>query len=57
VGAGARPTSKLERLEENLGALNVQLTSGDIDRIERVAPKGAASGIPLRRGDVGLVIG
>jgi aryl-alcohol dehydrogenase-like predicted oxidoreductase len=37
-------TSKVERLEENLGALDVPLTARDIDRIDRVAPKGVASG-------------
>ena len=30
-------TTKLDRLEENLGAANVNLTSADLDEIERTA--------------------
>ena len=37
-------TSKIERLEENLAAPTVRLTAADLDRIDRVAPKGVASG-------------
>jgi aryl-alcohol dehydrogenase-like predicted oxidoreductase len=37
-------TSKIERLEENLRALAVQLTAADLERIDEVAPKGVASG-------------
>src|SRR5262245_8136867 len=37
-------TKKRARLEENAGAENVVLTEGDLDRIDAVAPKGAAAG-------------
>jgi aryl-alcohol dehydrogenase-like predicted oxidoreductase len=33
-----------ERLEENLGALNVVLSENDLRRIDAAAPKGAAAG-------------
>jgi aryl-alcohol dehydrogenase-like predicted oxidoreductase len=39
------PGTKQRRyLEENIGALDVQLTSADLEEIEEVAPKGAAVG-------------
>ena len=39
------PGTKQRRyLEENLGALDVQLTSADLEEVEEVAPKGAAVG-------------
>lgn len=37
-------TKKRVRLEENVGALDVQLTSEDLDRIDRILPPGAAAG-------------
>jgi aryl-alcohol dehydrogenase-like predicted oxidoreductase len=37
-------TSSLKRLEENVGAAAIRLTQEDLDRIEHVAAKGAASG-------------
>jgi aryl-alcohol dehydrogenase-like predicted oxidoreductase len=37
-------TSSVSRLEENVGAVEVRLTAEDLDRIERIAPKGAAAG-------------
>ncbi|MGC2199658.1 MAG: aldo/keto reductase [Stellaceae bacterium] len=37
-------TKRIERLEENLGALRVQLTPADIDRISGAVPIGAAAG-------------
>lgn len=37
-------TTRPERLEENIGALSVRLTDGDMRRINEVAPKGAAAG-------------
>lgn len=37
-------TSNAHRLEENAGAVDVQLTSDDLDRLDRAAPKGAAAG-------------
>jgi aryl-alcohol dehydrogenase-like predicted oxidoreductase len=39
------PGTKQRRyLEENVGALEVELTSADLEEIEEVAPKGAAAG-------------
>jgi aryl-alcohol dehydrogenase-like predicted oxidoreductase len=37
-------TKHLARLEENLGALKVQLSPADIDRISAAIPIGAAAG-------------
>jgi aryl-alcohol dehydrogenase-like predicted oxidoreductase len=37
-------TSSVRRLEENVGAVDVALTADDLDRIERLAPMGAAAG-------------
>lgn len=37
-------TRRLERLEENLGALAVELTAEDLSRIDAIAPKGVAAG-------------
>jgi aryl-alcohol dehydrogenase-like predicted oxidoreductase len=37
-------TSSVERMTENVGALDVQLTPGELDEIERRSPKGAAAG-------------
>jgi aryl-alcohol dehydrogenase-like predicted oxidoreductase len=37
-------TSSVARLEENVRAVEVHLTEGDIARIERAVPKGAAAG-------------
>jgi aryl-alcohol dehydrogenase-like predicted oxidoreductase len=37
-------TKRREYLEENVGALNVDLSANDLRRIEEVAPKGVASG-------------
>jgi len=37
-------TKKLHRLEENLGALNVELTSDDLKAIEQAVPPGAVEG-------------
>jgi aryl-alcohol dehydrogenase-like predicted oxidoreductase len=37
-------TKRRKYLEENVGALNVELTPDDLRRIEEVAPKGVASG-------------
>ena len=38
-------TTKLARLEENLGALSVALTPAELQRIEAVAPRGVAAGL------------
>jgi aryl-alcohol dehydrogenase-like predicted oxidoreductase len=37
-------TKRIERLEENLGAMQVRLTEADIDRISTAIPIGAAAG-------------
>jgi aryl-alcohol dehydrogenase-like predicted oxidoreductase len=37
-------TSSMERLQENVGAVDVQLTAEDVQRLERASPKGAAAG-------------
>jgi aryl-alcohol dehydrogenase-like predicted oxidoreductase len=37
-------TSSTTRLEENVAAVGVELTTVDLDRIERTAPRGAAAG-------------
>ena len=37
-------TSSVERVAENAGAVNVQLTRDELDEIERRSPKGAVSG-------------
>jgi aryl-alcohol dehydrogenase-like predicted oxidoreductase len=37
-------TSSPERLAENVGALNVALSSADLDRIDEISPKGIVSG-------------
>ena len=38
-------TKRREYLHENIGALEVDLTSEDLERIEEVAPKGAFAGL------------
>jgi aryl-alcohol dehydrogenase-like predicted oxidoreductase len=37
-------TTKRKRLEENLGALDVELTAEDLHRLDEAAPKGATAG-------------
>ncbi|KAB8125961.1 aldo/keto reductase, partial [Gracilibacillus oryzae] len=37
-------TKRLERVQENLGALEVKLTKEDLAEMEKIAPKGIASG-------------
>ena len=37
-------TKQIDRLEENLGALRVDLTAADLDRISGAIPIGAAAG-------------
>ena len=37
-------TSSIERLEENVAAVNVRLSPADRARIDSVAPKGATAG-------------
>ncbi|HEY6955689.1 MAG TPA: aldo/keto reductase [Flavisolibacter sp.] len=37
-------TKHIKYLDENMGALNVKLTAGELDEIDAIIPKGAASG-------------
>ena len=37
-------TKRRKYLEENVGALDIELSADDLARIDRVLPKGAASG-------------
>jgi aryl-alcohol dehydrogenase-like predicted oxidoreductase len=37
-------TKRRQYLEENIGAIDVKLTAADLERIEEIAPKGAAAG-------------
>lgn len=37
-------TTRIDRVKENLGALQVQLTPEDFEEIERISPKGLAAG-------------
>jgi len=37
-------TKRRQYLEENVGAINVSLTRADLERIDEIAPKGAAAG-------------
>lgn len=37
-------TRKIERLEENAAAVEIELTSEDLDRLDAIAPKGATAG-------------
>jgi len=37
-------TKRRKYLEENIGALDLELTAGDLARLEKIFPKGAASG-------------
>jgi aryl-alcohol dehydrogenase-like predicted oxidoreductase len=37
-------TKRRKYLEENVGALNVELTAQDLERIDEIAPRGAAAG-------------
>jgi aryl-alcohol dehydrogenase-like predicted oxidoreductase len=50
-------TKRRKYLEENLGALQVQLTPRDLQRIEEVAPKGIASGLRYPEAMMHLVNG
>jgi len=48
-------TKRRTYLEENAGAINVELTAEDLRRIEEVAPKGAVSGMRYPEGAMRLV--
>jgi aryl-alcohol dehydrogenase-like predicted oxidoreductase len=48
-------TKRREYLEENLRALDVELTSEDLRRIDEIAPRGAASGLRYPEAMMGAV--
>ncbi|MFL5606448.1 MAG: aldo/keto reductase [Gemmatimonadaceae bacterium] len=48
-------TKRVKYLEENVGALNVQLTPEDLRRIDAIAPKGVASGTRYPEGGMATV--
>ena len=50
-------TSSVERLEENVRALDVELTREDLDRIERASPRGTVAGQRYDSASLGLVDG
>jgi len=47
----------VERLDENVHSLDLILTSDDLDRLERAAPKGAVSGDRYESGMMQLLNG
>ena len=50
-------TSSPERLQENVGSIDVALTPDDLGRLERAAPKGAAAGDRYEAGMMPLLNG
>jgi aryl-alcohol dehydrogenase-like predicted oxidoreductase len=48
-------TKHIRYLEENLGAINVTLTQKELQEIERIAPKNAASGLRYPEHSMGSV--
>jgi aryl-alcohol dehydrogenase-like predicted oxidoreductase len=50
-------TSSAKRLEENVGAVNVQLTQAELDEMDRIAPRGAAAGARYDEAMQGLLNG
>ena len=48
-------TKRRTNLEENAGAINVELTPEDLRRVEEVAPKGAVSGMRYPEGAMRMV--
>jgi aryl-alcohol dehydrogenase-like predicted oxidoreductase len=48
-------TKRIDRLEENLGALRLQLTGADVDRISAAIPIGAAFGTRYPEGGMRAV--
>ena len=48
-------TKRIKYLEENVGALNVALTEGDLLELELIAPQGAASGLRYPEASMGAV--
>jgi aryl-alcohol dehydrogenase-like predicted oxidoreductase len=50
-------TSSLKRLEENAAAADVELSKAELERIEQIAPRGAASGARYEPAGAGLLNG
>jgi aryl-alcohol dehydrogenase-like predicted oxidoreductase len=48
-------TKRREFLEENVGALEVQLSAEDLARIDAIAPRGVASGLRYAEGGMATV--
>ena len=48
-------TKRREFLEENVGALEVQLSAEDLARIDAIAPRGVASGLRYAEGGMRTV--
>ena len=48
-------TKRRKYLEENVGALDVQLTPADLQRIDELAPRGAAAGLRYPEAFMGMV--
>lgn len=48
-------TKKIKYVEENVGAVNVQLTKEELDEIDSIAPKGAAAGLRYPENMMGSV--
>lgn len=48
-------TKRMERLDENLGALDVKLSDGDIASVSEAVPPGAAKGTRYPQGQMGSV--
>jgi aryl-alcohol dehydrogenase-like predicted oxidoreductase len=48
-------TKRVKFLEENVGALDVQLTPDDLRRIDEIAPRGAAAGLRYTEGGMATV--
>lgn len=48
-------TKHIKYLDENIGAVNVQLTQEDLDEIEKIAPKGVAAGTRYPEAMMGAV--
>jgi hypothetical protein len=51
------PARAVARLEQNIGALNVQLSASDIEQIDRIASKGAVAGARYPTGMAQLLDG
>jgi aryl-alcohol dehydrogenase-like predicted oxidoreductase len=48
-------TSSAKRLEENVAAVDVQLSQDELDRLDQVAPKGVAAGTRYDESSMGLL--